>query len=293
MQTNPHISNDPNLRLDMMRLLEQGETLTGIGRIYGVSRDRVRTQMKRFGLSKRPPFSEYSAEQVQTWADRIIKGETFRVIASELSVDPGVIRRYLEHYGHDPNEITKQRSLHRYDGMVYSHWTVLPGTHRHENNNTVLDCQCVCGVVRTVSLTNLMGGATKSCGCIGYFERQAYPWFCESTGETVINTSELARRTGINGLTLHRHAHKHGEVEDNDGNVWTIQLEKGVSPGLTRQDTIVWTNNQTNQVVTGCKAIAELTAGSVNTIKWYGNRRMTYTAKDGSIWHPSRLGQIT
>ena len=85
MDNHQHISNDPNLRLDMMRLLEEGETITGIGRIYGVSRDRVRTQMKRFGLSKRPPNSEYSAKQVQTWVDRVIKGETFRVIAAELS----------------------------------------------------------------------------------------------------------------------------------------------------------------------------------------------------------------
>ena len=277
----------------MMRLLEAGETLTGLGRIYGVSRDRIRTQMKRFGLSKRPPFSKYSEEQVQMWVDRAINGTTFRTIAQELSVDPEVIRKYLIHYGHDPNEIKQQRSLHRYDGRVYSNWTVLPGTHREQNNNTVLDCQCICGEVRTVSLTNLMGGASKSCGCTGYFDRQAYPWICEATGETVISTAELSRLIGINDLTLHRMAHKSRSAVDSQGNVWTIQHDKGINSGLTRPDTIVWVNQQTNQQLVGCKAVAEQTNRPLNTIKWYASRRMSFATDDGSIWDPTTLNQIT
>ena len=277
----------------MMRYLEAGETLTGLGRIYGVSRDRIRTQMKRFGLSKREPLSEFTSDEVKQWIDQIIAGETMRKIAARLAITTDKVRDYIRKYGHDLEQIKLERSRHRYDGKTYSDWTVISGSHKTVNSNQVLDCRCVCGEVRTVSLTNLIGGATKSCGCIGYFARQAFPWICEATGETVISTAELARLTGINGLSLHRLAHRSGSAVDSKGNVWIVQHDKGTSPGLTRSDTIVWTNQQTNEQIIGCRAVAAQTNGSINTIKWYGNRRMPFTAQDGSVWNPTTINQIT
>ncbi len=280
------ISNDPNLRLDMMRLLEQGETLTGIGRIYGVSRDRVRTQMKRFGLTKRPPFSEYSKEQVQTWVDRVIKGAAFKDIAEELSVDSDVVRRYLIHYGHDTEEIKHQRSLHRYDGMVYSNWAVLPGTYRVENNNTVLDCRCVCGEERTVSLTNLMGGASKSCGCVGFTDRQSYPWVCTQTGQTVRSTKELSNLLGANYMTIARAFNRNGKYVDKFGNEWLMQTDKPVPFQSTKSTNITWVCIERKEKVVTCKALAQHIGAPLNTIKWYAQDRRPYTSKSGDVWTP-------
>ena len=277
----------------MMQYLEAGETLAGLGRIYGVSRDRIRTQMRRFGLSKPEPLSGFTSDQVQQWVDQIIAGDTMLKTAERVGMTTHMLRDYIRKYGHDLEQVKLERSKHRYDGKTYSNWTVISGSHKTLNNNQVLDCRCVCGEIRTVSLTNLIGGATTSCGCIGYFSRQAYPWICETTGETVISTSELARLTGINDLSLHRSAHRTGSAVDAKGNVWVIQHDKGVTPGLARPDTIVWINHQTNQQLIGCKAVSEQTNGSINTIKWYGHRRKSYTAKDGSIWDPTTLNLIT
>lgn len=270
----------------MMRLLEEGESITGIGRIYGVSRDRVRTQMKRFGLSKSSPFSKYSKEQVQTWSDRVIKGETFKAIAQELSVDTDLIRKYLIHYGHDVEEIKRQRSLHRYDGMIYSSWTVLPGTHRVQNNNTVLDCQCVCGEVRTVSLTNLMGGATKSCGCVGFVDRQSYPWVCTQTGQTIVSTKALSQMLGANYMTISRAFNRNGRYVDKSGNEWIMQTDKPVPFQRTKSNNIIWLCKERKEQVVTCKALAELIDAPVDTIKWYSQERRPYTSKSGEVWIP-------
>ena len=288
-----NINNDPNLRIDMMRLLEEGETITGIGRIYGVSRDRVRTQMKRFGLSKIKPRPLFTADEVKQWIEQIVAGETMNMLAERLNITSDKVREYIRKYGHDLEQIKLDRSKHRYDGAFFGDWTVITGSHHKVNGNQVLDCQCVCGLVKTVSLTNLLGGASKSCGCTGYYLRQSFPWICEATGQTVISTAELSRITGIKNLTLHRLAHRNGSAVDNNGNEWIIQLDKGINPGLTRSDTILWINHQTNEQFIGCKAVSEKTNGSINTIKWYGNRRMPYTAQDGSIWNPTTINQIT
>lgn len=270
----------------MMRLLEQGETITGLGRIYGVSRDRVRTQMKRFGLSKRPPFSEYSQEQVQTWVDRIVSGAAFKDIAKELSVDSDVIRKYLMHYGHDIEEIKLQRSLHRYDGMVYSNWTVVSGTHRVLNNNAVLDCQCVCGKIKTVSLTNLIGGSTKSCGCVGFIDRKSYPWVCKQTGETVMGTKALSLLLDTNYMTISRAFNRQGRYIDNLGREWIMQTDKPVPFETTKSNNIVWVCKERDEQVITCRALAELIGAPVDTIKWYSQDRRPYTSKTGDVWIP-------
>lgn len=270
----------------MMRLLEQGESITGIGRIYGVSRDRIRTQMKRFGLSKPPPFSQYSEEQVQLWVDRIIAGETFKAIAADLSIDSKLVRDYLIHYGHDPDEIKLKRSLHRYDGMVYSNWTVLPGTHRVQNNNTVLDCQCICGVVKTVSLTNLIGAASKSCGCVGFTDRQSYSWICTQTRQTVVSTKALSLLLGANYMTITRAFNRNGKYIDDLGNEWVMQTDKPVPFQTTKSNNIVWFCKERKEQVVTCQALAELIDAPVETIKWYSKDRRPYTSKTGDVWIP-------
>lgn len=285
--------SDPNLRMDMMHLLEEGETITGIGRIYGVSRDRVRTQMKRFGLSKREPLSEFTAAEVDGWVKEIISGLALGELAKRLAISEKRIGAYMHKHGYDIKQVKLERSKHRHDGKVFSYWTVLPGSHRDQNNNAVLDCQCICGEIRTVSFTNLLRGVTKSCGCMGYLDRKAYPWICQETGQTVISTEELSRTIGINSLTLHSHIHKNLPVIDSEGREWTIQLDKGISYGLAKASTIVWINQTTQEQVLGHIALAEATKGSLNTIRIYGAKRQSYLSSIGEVWIATKLQERT
>lgn len=51
-------------------------------------------------------------------------------------------------------------------GRVFGRWVVLEEAGRDRWQNTLWKCQCVCGVVKNVTGTNLRNGRSKSCKCL-------------------------------------------------------------------------------------------------------------------------------
>ena len=61
----------------------------------------------------------------------------------------------------------KPRSLNNdLTGQVFTRWTVLEKTEVPTAKGSMWLCRCQCGVEKIVSLSNLRGGLSKSCGCL-------------------------------------------------------------------------------------------------------------------------------
>ena len=88
---------------------------------------------------------------------------------------------------------------------------------------------------------------------------------------------------------MHRHEFKKSPVIDSEGREWTIQLDKGIKPGLVKASTIVWINQTTRQQVLGHAALAEETAGCIDTIKIYGAKIRSYHSSSGKEWVPTNI----
>lgn len=53
-----------------------------------------------------------------------------------------------------------------YVGRVFDYLTVERMAGRDRNRNTLVECRCVCGTVKTFRLNHLLAGRSKSCGCM-------------------------------------------------------------------------------------------------------------------------------
>lgn len=47
----------------------------------------------------------------------------------------------------------------------FHHWLVIKRVRQFERINTIYECQCDCGTVKTVYSKHLLSGQSKSCGC--------------------------------------------------------------------------------------------------------------------------------
>jgi len=52
-------------------------------------------------------------------------------------------------------------------GDVFGRWVVLGLRGKNKWNKNMWECLCQCGTERVVEQGNLIGGHSKSCGCIG------------------------------------------------------------------------------------------------------------------------------
>ena len=272
----------PSIATEIQLMLDEGLTFTDISRKLGYSRDRIRTVIRKYQLTKPDRFSQFSRNQVTQWVERLIKGTTWAELAESEGVSKEKIRGYVKHYGFKLSEIKRLKSEHLHDGRTFGYWTVVPGSHARIRGNAMLTCECICGEKRQVSLSNLIGGCSLSCGCKGYEERTTYPWRCEETGEVLGSSKELAERIGVNPLGVYRQLHKGNEVITDGDFHWVCIRDAGVI-GAAASNT--WVCEETGEIIKGSQNIAELCMKPIHQINEAGRKRGYVVDVEGKKWN--------
>lgn len=214
----------PNIVAEVKQLIADGLTKSAIARTLDISRDRLRTLMKNHHLDEiyeRP--RRLSIEEVQAAVTRVRSGLSWKKVAESFNVNSYTLRSLAVKYGHDVKSISAERSKNLWNDRIYGSWSVVPGSHKPHS----VDCRCVCGEVRTILISNLISGASQSCGCVGLAKNTCGDgadmtvWTCQETGDSYPSTSELARALNINSPVLFRHVHRNQNFEDALGYTWT------------------------------------------------------------------------
>lgn len=226
----PLTETHPEILEHVKSLLDQGLTKSAVARELNISRDRLRTLMKMHGLDltySRPiPISE---EAVKAVVDLVLTGVSWKDAEQQLGIPNGQARIHAKTYGYKVSEIVSIGRSHAWDGRVYGSWRILPGTTGIHRSHFV-EAQCVCGKRAVLNKSNLLSGASQSCGCIGLKKNttgdmsQHYQWTCLETGEIVPTTLELSRRLQLKTALLYRRAHLNKIYEDALGYTWQPSL---------------------------------------------------------------------
>ncbi len=265
-------------------LFSSGETLKKVSSIMGVSRHTMKRVMADNDIAQRRSLD---LDQVKEVADKIKYGMTFKDAAEYLNIKKDHIRAALMKAGIDPDELKKLRTMHRYDGAVFGNWSVVPGTGRRTPSGHTLTCSCVCGVLQSVSLTNLIGGASQSCGCEGYDDRVSYKWRCKETGKVVESSIALSRLVNVNRLKLYRCIHKNRDFTDDSGNTWQCLKDNpqpAQSVGREQMLGIHWVNRDSGQMVISTAALSRITGDLRQKLVYRSSTGQPYVDPSGNTW---------
>ena len=227
----PLTNTHPGIIDEVAELLDKGMNKSAIARHLGISRDRLRTFLKKHDLDNIKPAPQISEVQLNEIVQLYMEGKTWEEVTDVTGFSLHSIKTYIKKYGLDLNQISATHRLHRWDGRVFSSWAVVPGTTGTKGPGTVMT-ECVCGK-RVVNLkSNLLSSASKSCGCIGFkkdtvgHDSSHFKWTCLETGEVVDTTLGLARQLNVRNPTMYRYAYRGQDYEDHLGYTWRPSLYK-------------------------------------------------------------------
>lgn len=182
----------PEIRADIAERRAAGESMASIGRIYGVSREWIRTRCKQWGITA-PPAP--SAEDVAKAAELLRHGASLAAAAEAIGTSERSLPRLFEKNGTPLPELRKEQKAHKNDGKVWGLWTAIDGGYIYEGPHKRWQlCRCACGVERMVMTGNLTNGVSRGCGCRsrkdtpGGEGRVQMPWHCPSTNERAAHT---------------------------------------------------------------------------------------------------------
>ena len=215
---------------DIIQRRTAGETLSSIGRVHGISRERVRQVCKKAGLPpshSRPPTP---IEKIEEAVSLLRSGKTREEAATAIGINIATLNIRAKTLGVDLKVPTLEGRTHKYDGKTWGMWTAIAGGYDYQGPNQRWQlCRCECGVERNVMFGNLLGGVSRGCGCrSSNGGRQRTPWVCLATGERFENTVALSKHLDINNLTLVRRLNR-GEVYiDANGEEWTPLPDEAV-----------------------------------------------------------------
>ena len=206
--------------VELIRLHSLGLNNVEIGDRLGVSRERIRQLLVRYGL--RTNFGVIADDKVREAVEAIRSGEGIGETAASLGVSSDTLRRRVELSGFDLEALKAEGKRNSWNGRTFGDWTVIDGSYHGHGNHRGVHCVCSCGTERRVSVSNLLHGISRGCGCkTSKGSRQRIPWECTQTGERLPNTAALARRLGVNVLTLVGKKNRGVPHVDSDGNQWT------------------------------------------------------------------------
>ena len=196
--------------------------LSAAGRLLGVSREAVRAAVSRHSLYV--PDGHLPKEVIAKCVDNISSGRSeWQQEALRIDVTYHRLRKEVAFYGYSSKDITQSHSKNRWNGRVFGNWSVIDGSYA----NSSVGIRCVCGKTKRGLMGNLLGGATKSCGCIGLqintrgSGSSTTIWTCKQTQEKVLSTSALARLLKVNRLILYRRLHLNRNYIDAQGREWS------------------------------------------------------------------------
>lgn len=219
------LTNDPKARADIIQRREAGESLAQIGKVYGVSRERIRQLCDMWGAvaPKKVSCARAAVELVLSYAV-----DSLSEAAREGNCSTDALKAELRRQGYDVEQVKADLMAHRYDGQSWGDWSALDGGYVYESQNRRwVRCRCVCGTERLVSAGNLLNRMTLGCGCRNSTDRRRrIPWVCVETGERVENTAALAKHLGINQLMLYRRLRRGEPYIDSQERRWDALPEQ-------------------------------------------------------------------
>lgn len=223
--TRPAIASDPEAVADITKRREAGESLAAIGKIHGVSRERIRQLCERWGV-KAPDQGSRALKAVE-----LIKANavgSLNEAAQQGGCCTDTLNRELERQGFDLAQVRADLSSHRFDGRTWGDWTAIDGGYVYEApNRRWVRCRCVCGIERAVMANNLLNKMSLGCGCRNSTDRRRrVPWVCAETGERFENTMALARHLEVNQLLLYRRMRRGEPYIDAQGHQWNALHEE-------------------------------------------------------------------
>ncbi len=225
MNPKPLIETHPGILEQVKDLMSAGMSKSAIAKHLGISRDRLRTFLQKNGLDNKKPTPQISEVQLNEIVQMYMDGKPWDEVTAVTGFSLHMIRTHINKYGLDLSQISATHRLHRWDGRVFGSWTVVPGTTGINGHGTVMT-ECVCGKQVMNLKSNLLSGASQSCGCIGLkkdtvgHDSTHYQWTCLETGEVVETTLALSKQLNVNSQGLYRRAFKQEDFEDHLGYTW-------------------------------------------------------------------------
>lgn len=152
-------------RLERMRPTLETMDNAEAGEHYGISRERARQIRKKLGM---PPSPRGRGNIADNIGQKTVLGlEILDVVGDEVKLRCPCGREFLYHkYGYTQRKTCGECTIYERRGEV--------GKEHHRltirkiylvKGEAVCDCDCSCGGKWTGLITNVLTGATKSCGC--------------------------------------------------------------------------------------------------------------------------------
>ena len=270
---------------------EAGETLSSIGKTYGVTREYIRQICSAHQIKPKTPSNTAIA---QSALDLFNSGKAFSIAEASRLLDatPHKIIRgaQLTHIDLDP--AIKKARTHQYDGRRYGMWQVIDGSYRRELRNDnehttpLVDCICECGAKRTVMVHNLVNGVTRSCGCRTNKQRMQTPWRCIETNERQPNATALVKHFDVRGKYLRVLACGNTKKtwEAPDGTTWEPMWEEATV--YTPNDGKAWICLDTGETWRTAKSLARYLRTSNSALYYSIKQNRTYCAYDQKHYAP-------
>ena len=221
----------PEAQADITARRQAGESMAAIGRIHGISRERVRQLCDKWGVKCPVDLRRVPEARLEQAVALIKEGASPRAAAKTVGIGDAPLRQRLKELGLDRESLRPNL----YDGRRFELWSVVAGSYRYDTKNPhqrSVECRCECGTIRRVGIHNLLSGASRGCGCRSKtgssVTRVRVPWICQQTGEQLPHTTALAKRAGVSPLPLYRRLHRGTAFVDPQGNTWTAQPEQAV-----------------------------------------------------------------
>ena len=285
-------AHDPLKLAEIKTRREAGESLAEIGRVFGITRERVRQICQKHGIQA--PEKQSKDEPI-TAAVELMRttGKSREAACKEVGISSDTLRRGAKTLGIDLKAIATEGKTHRYDGRTFDWWTVVEGTYQYvtgEANKRSVECICKCGVRRRVNLGNLLNGASRGCGCRSTKKsegRKRTPWVCDESGERFETTAALARHLGVNGICLHRKLHR-GEPFSRDGKTWRALVDDAKKHTLGKEHREPWIELATGRIFPSGSAVAREVGVHVWHAEEPNSPRSGVLLPFRSILHPSR-----
>ena len=152
-------------RQDIVSLRQGGKTCGDIGRLLGISRERVCQVLRPLGMSKRLQNSIHASQDVIV--QMLAEGKEYKEIAAAIGCSRSRVQAFVSLNGLAPDRelISEARLNKRYAGRKRNGLTFVRRAEDYTHKNQYCWFKCECGRMHKANKQNVFYGNAKSCGC--------------------------------------------------------------------------------------------------------------------------------